>query len=151
MNREEQLALLIDLENFFGERTTEFVKVNLQELGERSKEIFEILPISPERKATAIYGFSKGIGEVVKMEDIIKPSLQDLATDEEISPIVLLKRVEERILNSNTMELVHSRMIERREAILLEVVEKFPSDLVDVYMSGYDIVAKIIGTDEGDW
>ena len=151
MNREEQLALLIDLENFFGERTTEFAKVNLQELGERSKEIFEILPISPERKATAIYGFSKGIGEVVKMEDIIKPSLQDLATDEEISPIVLLKRVEERILNSNTMELVHSRMIERREAILLEVVEKFPSDLVDVYMSGYDIVAKIIGTDEGDW
>lgn len=151
MNKEEQLALLIDLENFFWKRTTEFAKVNLQELGERSKEIFEILPISPERKATAIYGFSKGIGEVVKMEDIIKPSLQDLATDEEISPIVLLKRVEERILNSNTMELVHSRMIERREAILLEVVEKFPSDLVDVYMSGYDIVAKIIGTDEGDW
>ena len=49
------------------------------------------------------------------------------------------------------MELVHSRMIERREAILLEVVEKFPPDLVDVYMSGYDIVTKIIGTDEGDW
>ena len=48
MNREEQLALLIDLENFFGERTTEFVKVNLQELGELSKEIFGILPISPE-------------------------------------------------------------------------------------------------------
>ena len=35
-------------------------------------------------------------------------------------------------------------MIERREAILLEVVEKFPSDLVDVYMSGYDIVAKLL-------
>lgn len=62
MNKEEQLALLIDLENFFWKRTTEFAKVNLQELGERSKEIFEILPISPERKATAIYGFSKGIG-----------------------------------------------------------------------------------------
>ena len=29
MNREEQLALLIDLENFFWKRTTEFVKVNL--------------------------------------------------------------------------------------------------------------------------
>ena len=151
MNREEQLALLIDLENFFGERTTEFVKVNLQELGELSKEIFGILPISPERKATAIYGFSKGVGEAKKMEDIIKSSLQDLATDEEVSPIALLKRVEERIINRNTMELVHSRMIERREAILLEVVEKFPPDLVDVYMSGYDIVTKIIGTDEGDW
>ncbi len=109
------------------------------------------MPISPERKATAIYGFSKGVGEVKKMEDIIKPSLQDLATDEEVSPIALLKRVEERIINRNTMELVHSRMIERREAILLEVVEKFPPDLVDVYMSGYDIVTKIIGTDEGDW
>lgn len=151
MDREEQLALLIDLENFFGKRTTEFVQVNLQELGELSKDIFGILPISPERKATAIYGFSKGIGEVKKMEDIIKPSLQDLATDEEVSPIALLKRVEERILNRNTMELAYSRMIERREAILLEVVEKFPPDLVDVYMSGYDIVAKIIGTDEGDW
>lgn len=151
MDREEQLALLIDLENFFGKRTTEFVQVNLQELGELSKEIFGILPISPERKATALYGFSKGIGEVKKMEDIIKPSLQDLATDEEVSPIALLKRVEERILNRNTMELAYSRMIERREAILLEVVEKFPPDLVDVYMSGYDIVAKIICTDEGDW
>lgn len=108
MNKKEQLALLIDLEDFFWKRTTEFIKVNLKELGERSKEIFEIFSISPERKATALYGFSKGIGEVTKMEDIIKPSL-------------------------------------------LEVVEKFPPDLVDVYMSGYDIVAKIIGTDEGDW
>lgn len=151
MDREEQLALLIDLENFFGRRTTEFIKVNLKELGERSKDFFEIFPISPERKATALYGFSKGIGEVTKMEDIIKPSLQDLATDEEISPATLFKRVEERILNQKTMELVHNRMIERREAILLEVVEKFPSDLVDVYMSGYDIVAKIIGTDDGEW
>lgn len=151
MDREEQLALLIDLENFFWRRTTEFIKVNLKELGERSKEFFEIFPISPERKATALYGFSKGIGEVTKMKDIIKPSLQDLATDEEVSPATLFKRVEERILNQKTMELVHNRMIERREAILLEVVEKFPPDLVDVYMSGYDIVTKIIGTDEGDW
>lgn len=151
MNKEEQLALLIDLENFFWKRTTEFIKVNLKELGERSKEIFEIFSISPERKATALYGFSKGIGEVTKMEDIIKPSLQGLATDEEVSPATLFKRVEERILNQKTMELVHNRMIERREAVLLEVVEKFPPDLVDVYMSGYDIVAKIIGTDEGDW
>lgn len=151
MDREEQLALLIDLEDFFWKRTTEFIKVNLKELGERSKEIFEIFPISPERKATALYGFSKGMGEVTKMEDIIKPSLQGLATDEEVSPATLFKRVEERILNQKTMELVHNRMIERREAVLLEVVEKFPPDLVDVYMSGYDIVAKIIGTDEGDW
>lgn len=151
MNKEEQLALLIDLEDFFWKRTTEFIKVNLKELGERSKEIFEIFPISPERKATALYGFSKGMGEVTKMEDIIKPSLQGLATDEEVSPATLFKRVEERILNQKTMELVHNRMIERREAVLLEVVEKFPPDLVDVYMSGYDIVAKIIGTDDGDW
>ena len=85
------------------------------------------------------------------MEDIIKPSLQDLATDEEISPTMLLKRVEERMLNHKTRELVHDRMLERREAILLEVVEKLPSDIVDVYMSGYDIVTKILGTDEGDW
>ena len=131
MNKKEQLALLIDLEDFFWRRTTEFIKVNLKELGERSKEIFEIFPISPERKATALYGFSKGIGEVTKMEDIIKPSLQDLATDEEVSPATLFKRVEERILNHKTMELVHNRMIERREAILLEVVEKFPSDVGD--------------------
>ena len=85
------------------------------------------------------------------MEDIIKPSLQDLATDEEISPTMLLKRVEERMLNHKTRELVHNRMIERREAILLEVVEKFPPDLVDVYMSGYDIVTKTLSADEGDW
>ena len=107
MNKKEQLALLIDLEDFFWRRTTEFIKVNLKELGERSNE--------------------------------------------EVSPATLFKRVEERILNHKTMELVHNRMIERREAILLEVVEKFPSDLVDVYMSGYDIVTKILGTDVGDW
>lgn len=105
----------------------------------------------PERKATAIYGYSKGIGEVEKMEDIIKPSLQDLATDEEISPVVLLGRVEERMSNHKTRGLIHGRMIERREVVLLEVVEKFPSDLVDVYMSGYDIVTKILGADEEDW
>ena len=40
MNKKEQLALLIDLEDFFWRRTTEFIKVNLKELGERSKEIF---------------------------------------------------------------------------------------------------------------
>lgn len=151
MNKEEQLAVLIDLEDFFWKRTTEFIKTNLKEIGELSKEIFEIFPMPPERKATAIYGYSKGIGEVTKMEDIIKPSLQDLATDEEISPIILLKRVEERMLNHKTRELVHNRMIERREAILLEVVEKFPPDLVDVYISGYDIVTKILGADEEDW
>lgn len=151
MNREEQLAMLIDLEDFFWKRTTEFIKTNLKEIGELSKGIFGILPMPPERKATAIYGYSKGIGEVTKMEDIIKPSLQDLATDEEISPTMLLKRVEERMLNHKTRELVHNRMIERREAILLEVVEKFPPDLVDVYMSGYDIVTKTLSADEGDW
>lgn len=74
-----------------------------------------------------------------------------MAIDEEVSPTTLFKRVEKRILNHKTMELVHNRMIERREAVLLEVVENFPSDLVDVYMSGYDIVTKIIGTDEGEW
>lgn len=151
MNKEEQLALLIDLEDFFCRRTTEFIKANLKEIGEHSKEIFQILPMPPERKATAIYGFSKGIGEVTKMEDIIKPSLKDLATDEEISPTMLLKRVEERMLNHKTRGLIHNRMIERREAILLEVVEKLPSDLVDVYISGYDIVTKILGADEEDW
>lgn len=151
MNKEEQLALLIDLEDFFWKRTTEFIKANLKEIGELSKEIFEIMPMSPERKATAIYGFSKGIGEVEKMEDIIKLSLQDLATDEEISPVVLLGRVEERMSNHKTRGLIHGRMIERREVVLLEVVEKFPSDLVDVYMSGYDIVTKILGADEEDW
>lgn len=143
--------LAMSYEDFFWKRTTEFIKTNLKEIGELSKEIFEILPMSPERKATAIYGYSKGIGEVTKMEDIIKPSLEDLATDEEISPTMLLKRVEERMLNHKTRELVHNRMIERREAILLEVVEKFPPDLVDVYMSGYDIVTKILGADEEDW
>lgn len=151
MNQEEQLAVLIDLEDFFCKRTTEFIKANLKEVGEHSKEIFEILPMPPERKATAIYGFSRGIGEVTKMEDIIKPSLQDLATDEEISPTMLLKRVEGRMLNHKTRGLIHNRMIERREAILLEVVEKLPSDLVDVYISGYDIVTKILGADEEDW
>lgn len=40
MNREEQLALLIDLENFFWERTTEFVKVNLQRIGRTLKRDF---------------------------------------------------------------------------------------------------------------
>lgn len=128
MNKEEQLALLIDLEDFFWKRTTEFIKTNLKEIGGLSKEIFEILPMPPERKATAIYGYSKGIGEVEKMEDIIKPSLQDLATDEEISPVVLLGRVEERMSNHKTRGLIHGRMIERREVVLLEVVEKFPSD-----------------------
>lgn len=117
MNREEQLAVLIDLEDFFWKRTTEFIKTNLKEIGEFSKEIFETLPMPPERKATAIYGYSRGIGEVTKMEDIIKPSLQDLATDEEISPTMLLKRVEGRMLNHKTRGLIHNRMIERREAI----------------------------------
>ena len=60
MNREEQLAMLIVLEDFFCKRTTEFIKANLKNIGERSKEIFEILPMPPERKATAIYGYSKG-------------------------------------------------------------------------------------------
>lgn len=73
MNKEEQLAVLIDLEDFFCKRTTEFIKANLKEIGEHSKEIFDILPMPPERKATAIYGFSRGVGEVTKMEDSSSP------------------------------------------------------------------------------
>ncbi len=60
MDREEQLALLIDLENFFLRRTTEFIKVNLKELGERSKEIFEFCLYHQNGKQQLFMGLARG-------------------------------------------------------------------------------------------